>query len=129
MAYDEALAGRVRKVLSTRKDVEEKKMMGGLTFMVNGKMCVGIFRDKLMARIGAEAYDAALKRPGCTKMEFTGRALKGFVFVSPAGTESGTDLKSWIDLALRYNADAPSSRKKGTPPGRTAKKSGQKIRR
>ena len=80
MAYDEKLAYRIRRLLPRAK-VEEKKMMGGLTFMVNGKMCVGILKDNLMARIGPDVYELALHKKGCREMNFTGKPMKGFVFV------------------------------------------------
>jgi hypothetical protein len=87
MAYNEKLAERIRDEFSGVRKVEEKKMMGGLTFMVNGKMCVGIVNDDLMARIDPEKYEAALAKKGCREMYFTGRPMKGFVFVSPEGTK------------------------------------------
>ena len=92
MVYDEKLAERVRKTLIHQKAIEEKKMMGGLTFMVNGKMCVGILKDDLMVRLNPEVYDAALKKEGCRKMDFTGRPMKGFVFVGSKGTDNKKDL-------------------------------------
>lgn len=112
MAYSETLAGRVRAALSGQRNVEEKKMMGGLTFMVNGKMCVGILHDDLMARIDPGVHKAALQRKGCREMDFTGRPMKGFVFVSPDGTESTKDLEYWIGLSLEFNKKAKASRKK-----------------
>ena len=111
MTYDEKLAGRVREMLSGKK-VEEKKMMGGLTFMVNGKMCVGILKDDLMARINPEVYETALKKTGCREMNFTGKPIKGFVFINPKGTEKKQDLKYWINLALDFNKIAKTSRKR-----------------
>ncbi len=92
MAYDELLADRMRLVLKEKNVVyEEKAMMGGLTFMVDGKMCVGIIRDNLMARIDPDIYDTALKRKGCREMDFTKRPMKGFVFVEPEGTDMDQD--------------------------------------
>ncbi len=112
MAYDEALAERVRRLLP--RATREKKMMGGLTFMVKGKMCIGILGEDIMCRIDPEVYDDALSRRGCRPMDFTGRPMKGFVFVDAGGTATDPDLKSWVDLALAYNAKAKSSRKKRT---------------
>ncbi len=112
MAFDITLAERVRRLLSEREGVEEKKMMGGLTFMVDQKMCVGIVNDDLMARVGPDAYDSALKQPGCRKMNFTGREMKGFVFVGPEGTKSDYSLQAWITKALAYNPIVPKSRSK-----------------
>jgi TfoX/Sxy family transcriptional regulator of competence genes len=112
MAYSETLAKRVRNALAEQPEVEEKKMMGGLTFMVKGKMCVGIVRDELMARIDPEVYESALSRQGCREMDFTGRPMKGFVFISPEGTDRNGDLDYWIRLALDYNERAKASKKR-----------------
>jgi TfoX/Sxy family transcriptional regulator of competence genes len=113
MAYDEFLADRIRLILKGKHiDFEEKAMMGGLTFMVDDKMCVGIIRNDLMARIDPEIYDAALQRKGCREMDFTRRPMRGFVFIEPSGTESDQDLESWIQLAIEYNPKARSSKRK-----------------
>ncbi len=112
MAYNENLAGRVRDALAGRHDVEEKKMMGGLTFMVDDKMCVGVLQDDLMARIDPAQYATALKQTGCREMNFTGRPMKGFVFINGEGTHTEKDLRYWVDLALAYNPIAKSSKKK-----------------
>lgn len=112
MPYNETLANKIRKALSQQKNVEEKKMMGGLTFMVNGKMCVGILGDDLMARIDPEIHETALQKKGCREMDFTGRPMKGFVFVSPDGTSKATQLSYWLELALDYNDKAKTSRKR-----------------
>lgn len=109
MAYNEKLADRIRVLLSSQPKVEEKKMMGGLTFMVNKKMCVGILGDDLMARIDPLIYESALQRKGCREMDFTGKPMKGFVFVNGEGTTSKRDLNFWIDLALQFNKKAKAS--------------------
>ena len=111
MAYDEKLADRTRKLLPRTK-VEEKKMMGGLTFMVNGKMCVGILKNNLMARIDPDVYESALRKKGCREMDFTGKPIKGFVFVDPSGTSNKKDLKYWLDLALDFNTRAKVSKRR-----------------
>jgi hypothetical protein len=111
MAYSEFLADRIRQRLASQYDVVEKKMMGGLIFMVNGKMCVGVDFDKkeqedrLMARIGKEAYAAALAEKGVREMDFTGKVMRGFVFISPAGFDADIDLDFWVEKALQYNAE------------------------
>jgi TfoX N-terminal domain len=87
-------------------------MMGGLTFMVNNKMCVGVLKDDLMLRIDPAIHDAALKRKGCREMDFTGRPMKGFVFVNLEGIRSKKDFSYWINLAHDYNKMAKPSRKK-----------------
>ena len=112
MAYSEKLANRVRAMLVDHPKVEEKKMMGGLTFMVNNKMCVGVLQDDLMARINPAAYETALEKRGCREMNFTGRPMKGFVFIDPDGTKTKKDLNYWIGLALEYNKIAKASRKR-----------------
>ena len=109
MAYDEKLADKVRRLLPRAK-VEEKKMMGGLTFMVSGKMCIGILKDDLMARIDPDVYESALRKKGCREMKFTGKPMKGFVFVGSSGTSGKKDLKYWLDLALDFNKKAKTSR-------------------
>jgi TfoX/Sxy family transcriptional regulator of competence genes len=87
-------------------------MMGGLCFMVDEKMCVGVNKDDLMARIDPEIYSDALKRKGSREMDFTGRPMKGFVFVELTGTDVEKDLEYWIKLALQFNPKAKSSKKK-----------------
>lgn len=113
MPYDEFLADRVRRYYQDEGvKTEEKKMMGGLCFMVDGKMCTGIVANKLMARIGPEAYETALKKKGATHMDFTGRAMKGYVFVKEGGIDKENDLKYWMDLAMAFNPLAKASKKK-----------------
>ena len=114
MAYDDYLADRIKTVLRKKRVVfEEKKMMGGLCYLVDDKMCLGIVKDKLMARIDPEIYDRALKKKGCREMDFTGRPMKGYVFVEPEGIEMDTELYYWIELCLDFNPKAKSSKKKG----------------
>jgi hypothetical protein len=111
MAYDEALADKVSRFFDGQKrKYEAKPMMGGLCFMVNGKMCVGVEKDRLMARIGPDAYDDALKRKGCRPMDFTGRPMRGFVFVGPEGLKDAKDFSHWMGLALAYNRTVKKSR-------------------
>ena len=87
-------------------------MMGGLCFMVDGKMCVGVEKARLMARIDPAIYEKALGRKGCVPMDFTGRPMRGFVFVQAEGYASDHDLASWLDLALEFNPHAKSSKKR-----------------
>ncbi|MFO1514627.1 MAG: TfoX/Sxy family protein [Verrucomicrobiota bacterium] len=120
MAYNEQLAERVRQIFGdARVRVEEKCMMGGLCFMVNGKMCVGVEKERLMARIDPEEYESALRRKGCVPMDFTGRPMRGFVFVNPAGLATDDALNDWLKLALEFNPRAKSSKKKSAPPSPT----------
>lgn len=112
MAYDELLEDRIEQILHEQNvQYSKKKMMGGLTFMVDEKMCVGIVKNSLMARIDPEKYPEALRKVGCREMDFTGRPMKGFVFIEPAGTDLDEDLEYWIGLALEYNPKARKSRK------------------
>src|SRR5262249_48956305 len=111
MAYDEKLAKRIRASLATVQGVEEKQMMGGLTFMVNDKMCVGIIKDEIMCRIDPETQEEALTKTGCRIMEFTGRPMKGYVLVSQEGMKSGKEFQYWISLCLDFNKRAKSSKK------------------
>ena len=113
MAYNEYLAGRIRKVIINEKiSFEEKKMMGGLTFVVDDKICVGVSKDDLMARIDPDKYSKALEKKSCREMDFTGRPMKEFVFIEPDGTDLNKDLEYWIKLAMEYNPKAKSSKKK-----------------
>ena len=111
MVYDVALAERVRELLPKTK-VEEKKMMGGLTFMVNGKMCVGVHKQDLMVRLDPKIHDLTLKRKGARTMDFTNKPMRGFIFVNLAGTKTSKNLNYWLDLALDFNKRAKASKKK-----------------
>ena len=121
MAYDEYLADRIRRNLKEKHIIfSELKMMGGLCFKVDNKMLCGIHIDKkygdslLMARIGLDTYESELQKPECLPMDFTGRPMKGYIFVTPDGFDTDDDLSYWIDLCLAFNplAKASKSRKK-----------------
>jgi len=113
MAYNEKLADRVREMISvTNKNIEEKKMFGGLCFMVNDKMCVGVETERLMVRLDPAIYDEAMNQEGCKPMDFTGKTMKGFVFVDIDGLNTKKKLEYWIQLALDYNKIARPSKKK-----------------
>jgi len=110
MAFDNYLADRIRRIMQDRNaHFFDKKMMGGLVFMVNEKMCVGIHIDKhsqeslLMARIGQEAYEKEIHKDECLPMDFTGRPMKGYIFIKEEGIDMEEDLEYWIDLALEFN--------------------------
>ncbi len=107
MAYDEGLAERLRDQFVDRRGITEKKMFGGLAFMYRGHMLVGILGDSLMARVGPTEYADAIKRPFVREMDFTGKPMKGYVYVDPAGFESDSDLSTWIGLCLRFNESLP----------------------
>lgn len=112
MAYNEKLNDRIREALSEIPGVEEKYMFGGSCFMVNGKMCVGIVEDEMMCRIGPEEYEAALERKGCREMIFTGKPMKGYVYVNEDGFKSRKDFDHWIGLCLAFNKHAKAAKKK-----------------
>jgi TfoX/Sxy family transcriptional regulator of competence genes len=127
MAFDEDLAERVRRTFVERViHFDEKRMMGGVCFMVDGKMCVGILDDRLMVRLDPDEYDNALGRKGCVPMDFTGRPMRGFVFVTSAGTTSRRDLELWIELALDFNPRAKASPRKPRTKGGTRARSASK---
>ena len=111
MAYSEYLADRVRKRLSKVNVTEEKKMMGGLIFMVNDKMCLGLDIDKktgmdrLMVRVGKASHDQLIFKKGSREMDFTGKVMRGFLFVEPEGFDAEDDLDFWIEKALYFNKE------------------------
>jgi TfoX/Sxy family transcriptional regulator of competence genes len=111
MAYDEELADRIRKKLAPLSNIEEKQMMGGLTFMFNDKMCVGIFRGELMCRIDPDLQETVVTKTGCKVMEFNGRPMRGYMLISDEGIRSAKDFDYWINLALDFNKKAKSSKK------------------
>ena len=102
MAYDEKLADRVRALLAGKRGITEKRMFGGIAFLLRGKMCCGVINADLVARVGAENHGEVLKRRHARPMNFTGRPIKGFVYVSPAGTGNRRDLKRWLDQCLAF---------------------------
>lgn len=119
MAYDELFADRIRRVFDERKvNYFTKNMFGGLCFMVEDKMCCGIHFDKkketdlLMARIGEDASQDVMDRRGCHPMDFTGRPMKGYVFVTPDGFDTEEDLEFWLQLCLDFNPHAKASKKR-----------------
>lgn len=96
MAYDEGVAQRLRELFAERTDIVEKKMFGGIAFMVAGNMCCGVVGEELMARVGPEQYEDALKKPYAREMDFTGKPMRGFVYVSVQGFASDADLQAWV---------------------------------
>ena len=112
MAYNEQLANRVREKFAELDNVEEKAMMGGLTFMYNGKMCVGIIKDELMCRIDPNFHETAVEKTGCRTMDFTNKPMKGYVMIDETGMKSSKDFDYWIGLSLDFNKNAKASKKK-----------------
>lgn len=119
MAYDDHLADRIRSALGDRTDVSERKMFGGLAFLVSGHMCVGIVGDDLMVRVGKDAFEKAVSAPDARPMDFTGRPSTGMVYVAPAGVKTGAALRKWIDKGLAYTAALPP---RGTAPAPKARR-------
>ncbi len=120
MAYDEALAARIRNYLAQRNDVSERKMFGGLCFLVSDHMCCGLTEGRLMVRVGPKAHEDALLQPYASPMDFTGRPMQGFVYVQTEGLTSAKSLKSWLDRGLAFVATLPP--KTAAPPRRRPKK-------
>ncbi|MDH3217142.1 MAG: TfoX/Sxy family protein [Candidatus Krumholzibacteria bacterium] len=110
MTYDDGVAQRVREALDGLPDVVEKKMFGGLAFMLRGNMCCGVVRDQLMLRVGMEGYEAALARAHARQMDFTGKPLRGFVYVAAAGFDSDKDLQDWVDRSVQFVMSLPAKR-------------------
>ena len=112
MGYNEQLSDRIRAALMDLPQVEEKRMFGGICYMDNNKMCIGVSNDEMMCRIGADAYEHALEKQGCREMVFTGRPMNGYVFVSNDGMKNEQEFRYWIDLCLAFNKEAKPSKKK-----------------
>ena len=102
MPYDETLAQRVEQILSHQPGIVSRKMFGGLAFMLNGNMSVGILKDQLMVRVGPDGYEDALSLPHCRPMDFTGRPMRGFVVVEAEGISSNSDLRDWLDRGVGF---------------------------
>lgn len=108
MPFDEGVAERLREVFEGREDIVEKRMFGGIAFMHRGNMCCGIVNDVLMARVGPDAYENALARPHARKMDFTGKAMKGFVYVDPDGFAEDDALREWVSLCENFSGSLPA---------------------
>ena len=119
MAYDEQLANRIRKAFRSRSDITERKMFGGLTFLCRGRMCCGVVGDDLMVRVAEEEYDALLRRSHVRQMDFTGKALRGFVYISPPGFRTPAALRTWLSRGERVaqeKAARPATRSRTRRP-------------
>lgn len=112
MAYNEQLANRIREKLQDLPNVKELSMMGGLAFMVNDKMCVGVMKGEMLCRVDPGMKEELLEKDGCHEFDFTGRPMKGFVIVDDTAIRSEKDLMYWINLCLEYNPKAKASKKK-----------------
>jgi TfoX/Sxy family transcriptional regulator of competence genes len=107
MAYDEGLAERLRQLLADRDDLQEKKMFGGLSFLLNGNLCCGVIGDDLIVRVGPEASPAAIQQPHARLFDFTGKPMKGWVVVAPQGIESDEELQRWVEMGLGFAGSLP----------------------
>ena len=108
MAYDEDLAARIREVTETFPDISEKKMFGGIGFLHHGNMCVGVWREYLIVRVGAEAWEAALSEPLVKEFDITGRSMKGWVMVDPDALDEDDDLRNWFQRAHNFTSTLPA---------------------
>jgi TfoX/Sxy family transcriptional regulator of competence genes len=108
MAFDEALAERIRQVLARRRNVEEKKMFGGVGFLLHGNMLVGVWKDSLIARLGPDEGEEALREPHVKEFDVTGRAMKGWVLVQPQGVADDEQLSGWIQRAAKFVETLPA---------------------
>ena len=116
MPYDERLADRTRDAIGPRIGVTEKRMFGGVAFLLDGRMFCGIANDDLMVRVGPENHAASLARPHVRPMDFTGRPMNGYIYVGPKGTKTTDAIRKWVDLSLAFVATLPNkkrTRKKG----------------
>ena len=112
MAYDSKLAERIRAIAAGRKGVTEKEMFGGIAFLLDGKMFIGLAKNQLMVRVGPDRHDEALARPHVRQMDFTGRPMRGYVYVAPAGYANTRALAAWIDWSAAFVATVKKKPKK-----------------
>jgi TfoX/Sxy family transcriptional regulator of competence genes len=108
MPYSESLAERIRQTFGRRKEIEEKKMFGGVGFLLNGNMLVGVWQTSLIGRIGPDEYTKALRKPNVREFDITGRPMKGWIMVEPDGIEQDSQLKDWIELAIMFVETLPA---------------------
>jgi TfoX N-terminal domain len=108
MPFDESLAARIRVALARKKGIEEKKMFGGIFFMKNGHMLVGVWKRSLIAQVGDKQVEDALLEPHVGPCDITGRAIKGWVLVAPEGIEGDDQLKGWIQRAVKFVGKLPA---------------------
>jgi TfoX/Sxy family transcriptional regulator of competence genes len=111
MAYDEKLAERVREVMHPQRGFTEKKMFGGICFLLRGNMCCGVLKDELMVRVGPEMHDSALARPHARVMDFTGRPSKGMVYVAADGIRTSAQLRKWVEMGIGFTNTLPAKLK------------------
>ena len=112
MAYNQTLANRIREQLQEMENIEEKEMFGGLSFLLNDKMFIGVIKDEMMCRIDPAGYENALEKQGCHEMLFTGKPMKGWIMIEDSGLKTISDFNYWIGLAVDFNQHSKSSKKK-----------------
>ena len=110
MAYNEGLAERMRAAVAGRRGLTEKKMFGGVAFMLNGNMFCGVVKDDLMVRVGPEHHERALAQAYARPMDFSGRPMKGMVYVGPEGCRTDKSLKWWLDQGLKFALSLPAKK-------------------
>jgi len=108
MSFDAQLADRIRCLVSRRKGFSEKKMFGGVGFLLNGNMCIGVWKEFVILRLGPAKYESALKEPFVKEFDITGKTMSGWVMVEPGGVETDTSLNSWVELAIRFVRALPA---------------------
>jgi TfoX/Sxy family transcriptional regulator of competence genes len=121
MAYDEQLADRIRGILGERKDVSERKMFGGVAFLIAGHMCVGIVGKDLMVRVGKEAFEKAVGAPHARPMDFTGKPSTGSVYIAPAGVKATPALRKWVEEGVKLISSLPAKASTGSTQTRPSK--------
>ena len=112
MAFDEGLAQRIRRALAEEPGVSEKRMFGGIAFLINGNMAVGVVRDDLMVRVGPERYDRLLNEANAREMDFTGKPMAGYVYIDEPGTATEEALRFWVKRSIGFVATLPPKPKK-----------------
>jgi hypothetical protein len=112
MAYDEKLAARIREVVKDQPGIAEKMMFGGLAFILNGHMCCGIVGEELMVRVGPEAYEKSLAETHVREMNFTGRPMKGMIYIAPEGVKTKNGLSRWVNMGIGFALTLPPKKKK-----------------
>jgi TfoX/Sxy family transcriptional regulator of competence genes len=127
VAYDAHLADRIRSILNGTTEFSERKMFGGLTFLVNGQMCCGVLKNDLVLRLTPEQADTALRQPYTRVMDFTGKPMRSMIYVSPLGTDSDQALEVWVRSAVRLARTAPG-KKSGPGSERANRNSGLGVR-
>jgi hypothetical protein len=125
MAFDQALAERIRTTLASQSGIVEKKMFGGLAFLLHGHMACGIVGNDLMVRVGPEGHESALAEPNTRPMDFTGKPLKGMVYVSPTGVSTAKALRAWVDRGVEHVRTLPPKERSTTRARRATSRRGR----